>query len=355
MILSKLAQANTKPFFELFLKVEAHIASLLYRYDCVIIPGFGGFVVSPRNAEIRGGNDQFHPPAREIAFNQNLTRNDGLLADAVAAKEKVAYEAAVRLIEDFNRENLKKLSAGAEVEFKDIGVFSKDTTGVLRFEPDAEANFSRASFGLSSFHSPAIKRDTVERSIERKILKPLQKEAPPVKIVAAKEGVSIMRYWPAAAVILMLVVAGYVFKQTNVLSEISVNYSFLNPFDTSSERTYDPRSNGSLAVDEKELTKDEIDLWLERIPEEPVVKVQKAKVVKRFHIIGGCFEFDANAHKLMRRLKRKGFDPTFVGKNRRGLQRVAFGSYKTRAEARKALKEIKRKHMWSAWLYVSRK
>ena len=69
-------------------------------------------MINPRGAEIRQGNDHFYPPAREITFNENLTRNDGLLADAIAAKEEVGYEAAVKLIEKFNAGNIvKEISA----------------------------------------------------------------------------------------------------------------------------------------------------------------------------------------------------------------------------------------------------
>ncbi len=67
-------------------------------------------MVNPKKAEIRNGNHQFYPPAREITFNQNLTRNDGLLCDAVAAADKVTYETAVRQVEEFNKENRRRLS-----------------------------------------------------------------------------------------------------------------------------------------------------------------------------------------------------------------------------------------------------
>jgi cell division protein FtsN len=117
---------------------------------------------------------------------------------------------------------------------------------------------------------------------------------------------------------------------------------------------YDVRVNDT-KTEKAPVIKDEIDLWLESIPEAPKLDVVKTKVIKRYHVIGGCFGINANADKLVRRLKRKGFDPQLVGKNRRGLQRVAFGSYETRAEAKKALREVKRNHMESAWLYVSKK
>jgi len=311
--------------------------------------------VNPRAAQVGEVNFHFTPPAREISFNQNLTRNDGLLADAICEDEEVSFDTAIKQIDDFNRENLKRLSSGAEVAFKGIGKFNMDSTSILVFDPDGEANFLRSSFGLSSFHSPAIKRDSVEKVIEKKILKALPKDVPAAKTAIARERVNLVKYWPAAAVILLLIVSSTVLVKTNVLNNISISYSDLNPFADSAEKVYDPRVN-DMAVEVEPAKNNEIDLWLESILERPEVEVKdivKESVVKRFHVIGGCFEFDKNAEKLMRRLKRKGFDPQLVGKNRRGLQRVAFGSYETRGEARKALRKIKRKHMKSAWLYVA--
>ena len=337
------------------LKVEAHIESLLYRYDCVIIPGFGGFVTNPRGAEIRKGNDQFSPPSREITFNENLTRNDGLLADAIAAKDQVTYNFAVQQIEEFNAENLERLATGNEVEFNGVGKFRRDGAGILAFEPSIKANFLRGSFGLSSFHSPTIRRDTVGHSIEKKILKALPKESPAqASSTVAQDRVNILKYWPAAAVIVIMIVSSTLLLKTDVLNHVSINYANLNPFADTIERVYQSRSEDRLPK-EVDSGKDEIELWLESIPAEPIV-IPKAvvKVVKRFHVIGGCFEHKVNANKLLRRLKRKGFEPQLVGSNKRGLHRVAFGSYETSWEARKALKKIKRNYMRSAWLYVAR-
>ena len=322
----------------------------------MIIPGFGGFVANPINAKVSSDNDQFYPPSRQITFNQNLTRNDGLLADKIAEKNDISYDAAVALIDDYVQSTLKSLSEGNEVDISGVGLFNRDLDGVLRFELNKDANFLRGSFGLTSFHSPIIKRDTVERTIEKKIIQAIPKKVTPQTLTAVKERVNIVKYWPAAAVILVLIVSSAILVKTNVLNDISVSSSELNPFSVNAEKEYSPRAN-ELSIEVPVIEKDEIDLWLERIPETPADNLGdvKSKIKKRFHIIGGCFEFMANARKMVRRLTKRGFDPQLVGKNHRGLQRVAFGSYETRKEAREALRYIKNTQMSSAWLYVSKK
>ena len=117
--------------------------------------------------------------------------------------------------------------------------------------------------------------------------------------------------------------------------------------------SYHPRVQGITAIPFIDSeSEDKIDAWLKSIPKEPITKTIKPEIIKRFHVIGGCFKIKANASKLMNRLKNKGFDPQMVGKNGRGLYRVAYGSYETRAKAKRALRSVKKNHIKSAWLFV---
>ncbi|RZK88838.1 MAG: SPOR domain-containing protein, partial [Hymenobacter sp.] len=61
-----------------------HLRPLLRDHDCVIIPDFGGLVAEPAPARVQpAGRHLLSPPTRQVAFNQALTRNDGLLLDAL--------------------------------------------------------------------------------------------------------------------------------------------------------------------------------------------------------------------------------------------------------------------------------
>ena len=63
-----------------------HIRPLLRDHDCVIIPDFGGLVADAVPARVQPNRHALRPPARLLAFNQALTRNDGLLVDALAQR-----------------------------------------------------------------------------------------------------------------------------------------------------------------------------------------------------------------------------------------------------------------------------
>ncbi|HEY9550751.1 MAG TPA: SPOR domain-containing protein, partial [Prevotella sp.] len=64
------------------LEIERHIEILLLNNDCVIIPGFGGFMAHHVEARFDEGDDVFLPPSRTVGFNPQLKLNDSLLAQS---------------------------------------------------------------------------------------------------------------------------------------------------------------------------------------------------------------------------------------------------------------------------------
>ena len=77
------------------MNVNRHISSLLYRYQCVTVPGFGAFLTEIQSAQLNGSAVTFNPPTKVISFNANIKNNDGLLANHISLTEKISYEEAV--------------------------------------------------------------------------------------------------------------------------------------------------------------------------------------------------------------------------------------------------------------------
>ena len=90
-------------------KVEIYISRLLYKHNCVIIPDFGGFVCNYMPAKIIRTQHLIIPPSKSIAFNKNLTNNDGLLVNEIAKCENISFEIAREYVEDFIDNCLLKL------------------------------------------------------------------------------------------------------------------------------------------------------------------------------------------------------------------------------------------------------
>jgi len=76
------------------MQLSGYISELLYENDCVIIPGFGGFVGNYSSAKIHPVNHTFYPPSKNILFNSKLTSDDGLLLHSVSIGENISYAEA---------------------------------------------------------------------------------------------------------------------------------------------------------------------------------------------------------------------------------------------------------------------
>ena len=73
------------------MKISTHIFDLLREYDCVIIPDFGAFVTRNVSAKISSDGSKIFPPKKEVSFDKNLVKNDGLLINNISSKEQVSY------------------------------------------------------------------------------------------------------------------------------------------------------------------------------------------------------------------------------------------------------------------------
>ena len=74
------------------MNIANYISDLLYRYNCIIIPNFGGFVTNKISAKIDEASNMLYPPKKQITFNSHLKENDGLLANYIATSENISFE-----------------------------------------------------------------------------------------------------------------------------------------------------------------------------------------------------------------------------------------------------------------------
>jgi hypothetical protein len=126
-----------------------HLRPLLRDHDCVIIPDFGGLVAEYTPTRVQpGGRHVLSPPTRQVAFNQALTRNDGLLVDALRQHLNVpaaeAREALRQAVATLHRD----LQTQQRTELPGIGVFRQLAGRGLQFEYTGTDNLLTAAFGL---------------------------------------------------------------------------------------------------------------------------------------------------------------------------------------------------------------
>ncbi|WP_413614530.1 hypothetical protein [Flavobacterium sp. N2038] len=153
------------------MKIETYIGQLLYRYQCVTVPGFGAFLTEIQSAQLNENTNTFFPPKKMISFNSHLKNNDGLLANHIAYAEKTSYGFAVSAIA-FEVVNWKKtLEENGTIFLKGIGELRFNSEKNIIFTPNDQTNYLATSFGLSPFVSPMLKKE-----ILRKRSKQFQKE-----------------------------------------------------------------------------------------------------------------------------------------------------------------------------------
>jgi hypothetical protein len=138
--------------------MHEHIQYLLYRHNCVILPGFGGIVLQYAPAHIHPTQHVFQPPRKAIAFNRSLTTNDGLLIAHVANAENLHYDEAEKLVRKFVDGIDDNIRRKGESVLPGIGKFRNDVEGNLQFEPSDAENYWLGAFGLEPFVSPAVVR-----------------------------------------------------------------------------------------------------------------------------------------------------------------------------------------------------
>lgn len=296
-----------------------YINDLLYRYDCVIVPGFGGFVTNRIGAKLNSASQTFYPPTKQISFNSHLKHNDGLLANYIASTEQISFEKASLSISTAVLKWQKELQ-NTKIQLNNLGAISLNENQQIIFEPSEDINFLTTSFGLSSVASSIV---IVKRAESH--AKPLV----PVYKTIDKKGVPIfIKYAAAAAILLTLGFTGYNSHQQNQQKEVFANQ----------QKELEKKIQSATFIISNPLPTLELN----------VVK----EISKPFHIIAGAFQFRANADRKVKELISKGFNAKIIGINKWGLTKVTFHSYANRNDAINGLNKIKRTVAKDAWLFV---
>ena len=291
-----------------------YINDLLYRYDCVIVPNFGGFVTNTIGARVNTTTHTFYPPKKQLTFNAYLQHNDGLLANYIASDKNISFEEATTFIANEVAEWNKNLKT-TSVEVASVGSLALNEAGQVVFEPNLTSNFLTASFGLAEVTTPSVER------IKEVTVKPLS-------VVSEEKSKTIPLYIRRAAVAAVFVGVAYVGWngiQNQQQQELLANQ----------EESVQKKIQSATFVIENPL---------------PTINLNVSKEAKNFHIIAGAFQDVHNAENKLAELENKGYEATILGKNKYGLTQVAFASYATKEEARKALEIIKEKVSEDAWL-----
>lgn len=327
------------------MKIEKYISGLLYRYQCVSIPGFGAFLSEWQSAQIAEGHNSFVPPRKVISFNSNIKTNDGLLANHIALQEKISYESALSKIQTQVVFWLEKLQNKEVLTLENIGEVFSNSENNLVFKPNTSVNYLMDSFGLAGFNSPEIIRENQTQNTTETISIPqpvveneifeeeaLDVETPVIPLVQNKPNTNWLKY--AAAITVFSTIGTYGYKmyydytidQKTILVEKSVQEKVNQKLQEATFVLPNPMAAVDLTLEEKPNAK--------------------------YHVVAGAYRSEQNAEKAMKQLLAQGFEAHLLTKNKYGLIPVAFGSYSNLKEAQNLKLQIKAKDSIDAWLLI---
>ena len=309
------------------MKIEQYISQLLFRYQCVTVPGFGAFLTEFQSAQLDENSHSFYPPKKMVSFNPFIKNNDGLLANHLAQAEKISYEIAVNSIQNEVSHWKTKILEFGNISLKNIGDFSLNSENNIVFVPVDQINYLTASFGLSSFVSPAVKREVYKEEVEQ-----LEEKAPVIFTPEKRRNYSVLKY---AAVFLLSAgitgTVGYKYYENKIAQETLI-------VETNVQKKVNQKIQEATFYISNPLPAVTLTVPEEKLP---------------YSVVAGAFRIESNAEEQYQRLLELGFKKAKrLAPNKHGLFPVVYGSYSTYSEAHEAMKNIQKSDNKDAWLLV---
>jgi nucleoid DNA-binding protein len=304
-------------------EISHYIKEILLLNDCVIIPEFGGFVANYKPAMIE--HNQFFPPTKEIAFNNKLISNDGLLINHISETEGIDYFSAKQKLDTYVEETMLNLERNRNVYFEGVGYLHYDSRENLQFEPQLRENLLVEAYGLPNF--------SYEKLYQRQVPKPAFKVEyrEPVPVIFQQRKLKKL----VIAIPLLIALA---------LIPIKHNNEYLSKSDMGMWETL---MQSAPAVPAQAQEQDLV------VNPAPAVAPDTEQL--NYFIIGGSFKSEENANKYLQQLKEQGYNGQNLGVFN-GLNRVAMKGFASMAEAQKELNSMLSKNPTSGvWIHVNPK
>lgn len=309
-------------------KIDQHIEHLLLNHDCVIVPGFGGFVIHNVPAHFDKSDGTIVPPYTTVGFNPQLVLNDSLLIQSFIETYDMSFPEAQREIEQ-EVEKLKGLiSSNGSFEIHSVGTIYINADGNYEFEPcDAGIPVPRF-YGLSG-----INTYNDDAFIPRKELEKVYEEETNVNTAMA----TIRRI--AVACVAIIVIAALPFiAQNNQTQQIlsSIDISFIKQMMPNTE-VKTPKTTIAKPVNTSES---------QIVKQEPITKQMQApsteaekqvaedigKATDYYTVVLAARVSQVNAEIYIDELKKEGLkDLSIIGEGK--SRKVVMGMYSTEEEA----------------------
>ena len=357
------------------IELAQHIETLLLENDCVIVPGFGGFVAHYSPATRVKEENIFLPPTRTIGFNPQLKLNDGVLVQSYMSVYDTSFADASRIVEKEVNEFIGLLHEEGKAHLDNIGEIHYNIYGNYEFVPYDYKITTPSLYGLDSFEIhelsalqqkekvliptyPEKEKKTFEISINRAYLRNAAAMIAAIVLFFAfstpVENTDVQKN--NYAQLLPSELFEQIEKQSVAITPVYVKNDAaqqakkLSASSASTKTSSAKKHTTDKAKTSKPITVREVKVVKqETAAPAPAVKSQES-ANHPFHIIvaGGISLKDAEA--IATQLKSKGFADA-KALNTDGKVRVSISSFNNRDEATKQLLELRKNETYkNAWL-----
>lgn len=342
----------------------SHIEYLLTQHDCVIIPGFGGFVLRYQAAAF-SADSTITPPGKIASFNASLTHNDGLLANSLMREKNIPFSEAMILIEAEVHAMHSRLQQGLSENLNSLGTLQMGEEGELIFTPSEQNLFDLSIYGFSPLNiTPIVNQSAaVEEEKAEEVAKP--------DVVMVPVNMRVLRRVCAVAILIVgflcvshpleqgIITQHYASLISSSLLEKAIvpNLSYVETDEVVDSIDSLP---SDVFVSETEEVVD-IALPIAEVeqaqPVEVIQEVVQEKVapMKRYYIVVGSFPTQKQAQQRISYLTKKGVEGVqYLVKDRK--YRLYINTFTNKVEANAFLEKFKATHpdFADAWLLAHR-
>lgn len=347
------------------MEIEKYIVQLLFEEDCIIVPGFGGFITQYTASEIHPVTHRFIPPRKKIAFNENLAEEQSNLALWISEETAISLENVERSIAEFVNDLKAILGRTGFVEIKEVGRFFYNPEKNLEFEPLLKNNYLEESFGLPEFVFKPIDRNNMKSRPAAK------KPARSISQDPDSEKKKKRNLTPLIAILPLVVLLGagaFVFvNKDNEAMKAKFPFSVLF-----SQKAEPVASLDSAAIEEEILLQDSLEVESVALEEggvdnaitntsaetssEIVANPEDYEIAVsgnrgNYSVIIGSFGEKKNAEKLKQKLEQEG-QPALIIQPAEGSNyyRVSVAEFNKKEAAMQGLETFRQKYGQEAWV-----
>lgn len=325
------------------INISRHIEVLLLENDCVIVPGFGGFVAHYVPAKWSQEENRFLAPCRTIGFNPLLKINDGVLVQSYMEVYSTDFSDAGKRIDKEVETLTQVLQREGKVELPNIGELYYSIDLSYTFKPYNDKIVSPLLYGLDSFDISELEE------LKKKTLN-TELALPSTPFSKKHYEIRINRSWlhnAVAAVIAIVLFFSFSTPIENTQIE-KINYARLMPTDLFEKLEYKSLLTTSVGINEavketvaedpipseKEEAEDIKPVEVvETVTAKPAVSEEvKVKNQRTYHIIVASVVKEKDGEDILEKLHAKGYSNAQLVKGD-GRIRISLVSYSNRSEA----------------------